>query len=744
MIKYFVIIIAFLAIIANGQEFEETNDIKAKSSSSYKTEFQSITIPKLISYQGKLVDSEGKPVNDGSYVMIFTLYNASTGISIWRETQTVETRGGLFNVFLRQIDSLPSSGACSLGIRVLPSQTDMTPRQYIASVPFAYLSDNSDKLQGKTIDSLNKKFVNEGQRNSIVDTMIQNNSIDSLKIKNGTITRADVVTNFKAPYTDTADYLRNANMLYVDSTRVSVNAYNAYKLQGKDTTNLDDRYVNELQQNAIINIMIKDSAVSRTKIGTNAVDSTKIANNTVTSIKILDGTIDSLDINDAIITTRKIKDNAITKFKLAVNSVDSTKVADSSLTSLDIKNGTIKTEDVTSNFKAPFSDTSDFAIAAPTTRPITPPIVSNEIADNSIDSAKISDNSITRQDVESNFKAPYSDTSDYARAVTLGYVDSSRVATNTYKLQGKDTLALSNKFVDENQTNAISSVMIIDNTVNSADIRDTTINAMKIKDGAVNSYKILDGTIDSLDIKDTIITTRKIKDNAITKFKLAVNSVDSTKVADNSIISADIKDSTIRRIDVANNFKAPYAETSDYVRNVNIQYVDSTRISANAHKLQGKDTTTLTTALSTKFVDEGQIDAITDTMIKNGAIKNIKIDDDAVTSDKIKDGTIKTEDVVMDFKSPLADTSDFTKTILYNSQLMGIDTIFNGCSEDTVIKSGINFDRCLILLTIGPVDNSVQSIKINRTADDSLFVGTTDNNTSGVDIPYQYFIITKP
>lgn len=122
-------------------------------------------------------------------------------------------------------------------------------------------------------------------------------------------------------------------------------------------------------------------------------------------------------------------------------------------------------------YKSIKSDSASYAYAAPVVRPISPPIGTSEIADDSITSTKIRNGTIQRVDVVSNFKAPYSDTADYSRVAPA--VDSARVsaiAHNAYKLQGKDTIALSNKFVDEGQGNSISSSMIIDGTIVNSDI----------------------------------------------------------------------------------------------------------------------------------------------------------------------------------------------------------------------------------------------------------------------------------
>ena len=62
--------------------------------------------PQLINYQGLLTDNLGDPVADGSYSVVFTIYDAAVaGTSIWTETQNVNTTDGLFAVLLGSVFS---------------------------------------------------------------------------------------------------------------------------------------------------------------------------------------------------------------------------------------------------------------------------------------------------------------------------------------------------------------------------------------------------------------------------------------------------------------------------------------------------------------------------------------------------------------------------------------------------------------------------------------------------------------
>ena len=507
--------------------------------------------------------------------------------------------------------------------------------QYVDS---ARISSNSYKLQGKDTIALSAKFIDEGQTNAISSGMIVDGAVSSAKILDASIIRQDVANNFKAPYSDTSDYVRNVNIQYVDSSRIATNAHNAYKLQGKDTTALDVRYINEGQVNSISSGMIIDGTISRQDVASNfkapladTADYTRYAPGAIDSARVAANSHKLQGKDTTALDSRYINESEI-------NSINSEMIADS----------TITRQDVITNFKAPYSDTADFARLAPavdsatvaanahklqgkdttaldtkyvnegqsnsittgmirdsavtntklarnsvtTDKILDGTIGANDIEDGAITNDKmdrdavttneILDRTIIRADVATNFKAPYADTADFARGTNANYVDSARITTNAHKLQGKDTIALSVKFVDEGQTNAITTAMIADSAV----------------------------------------TTAKIKAGAITNSKLGADAVTGDK----------IQNGTITRNDVASTFKAPYADTCDYALSVNIQYIDSARVAANAYKLQGKDTT----ALSSKFVDEGQTNAIYSAMIQNNAVTTVKIADTNITMVKIQ------------------------------------------------------------------------------------------------------------
>jgi len=97
--------------------------------------------PQLINVQGILNNSSGDPVSNGSYSVLFRIYNTAAGGSImWGETRTVTTTNGLFTVELGEVVpfevSVFNDTALWLGIKV-ESDPEMTPRQRLTAVPYS-------------------------------------------------------------------------------------------------------------------------------------------------------------------------------------------------------------------------------------------------------------------------------------------------------------------------------------------------------------------------------------------------------------------------------------------------------------------------------------------------------------------------------------------------------------------------------------------------------------------------------
>lgn len=134
-----------------------------------------VSIPKLINYQGKLVQANGvDPLQAGSYTLRFKLFDGATGGTlVWGESQQVAVTGGVFNVILGAAGSIPVQGAAvnDLGFafggaeRFLETtivsgpdvamEKTLAPRQQLTTVPYAVQAQdashakNSERLAGE-------------------------------------------------------------------------------------------------------------------------------------------------------------------------------------------------------------------------------------------------------------------------------------------------------------------------------------------------------------------------------------------------------------------------------------------------------------------------------------------------------------------------------------------------------------------------------------------------------------------
>lgn len=111
--------------------------------------------PNLINYQGRLTNSAGQSVADGSYSVNFTIYDDPTGgVPQWGETQSVTTSNGLFTVRLGSVvffgADLFNDTALYLAIKV-GVDPEISPRTRLTAVPYALSSGDGWSHEGATV-----------------------------------------------------------------------------------------------------------------------------------------------------------------------------------------------------------------------------------------------------------------------------------------------------------------------------------------------------------------------------------------------------------------------------------------------------------------------------------------------------------------------------------------------------------------------------------------------------------------
>ncbi|MFN8445752.1 MAG: hypothetical protein U0175_33490 [Caldilineaceae bacterium] len=110
------------------------------------------TVPPYLNYQGVLRDVEGKPMS-GLQKMTFRIYDrvsAPLNEARWTEEHTdVTVRNGQFSVLLGNTNPVPpqlfTSPDLFIGVTVAPFD-EMTPRQRLASAPYAMYADHAAAL----------------------------------------------------------------------------------------------------------------------------------------------------------------------------------------------------------------------------------------------------------------------------------------------------------------------------------------------------------------------------------------------------------------------------------------------------------------------------------------------------------------------------------------------------------------------------------------------------------------------
>ena len=105
-------------------------------------------VPQLVNYQGKVYQPSGAAVPDGAYKVAFSIYDVPTGgTAIWTETyDALQVKGSAFHVLLGSINPIGASifGSAErfLGVK-LATDPELSPRQKIASVPYALVAEKA-------------------------------------------------------------------------------------------------------------------------------------------------------------------------------------------------------------------------------------------------------------------------------------------------------------------------------------------------------------------------------------------------------------------------------------------------------------------------------------------------------------------------------------------------------------------------------------------------------------------------
>lgn len=201
------------------------------------------SVPGMMSYQGKLAGNDGQPVSNGTYSIMFSLYNQETGgTALWTETKSVPVTGGVFSVLLGSVTELPDTafqGTTWLETKV--NDSVLTPRTRIVSAGYAVLAKKAETVNDGSITSakiasgaVGSSAILDG---SIATSDLANLSVNSSKlavgsvkssnIEDGTIIAWDLANYSVTPGKITSGAITLDKLAADAQTVINVKSYNA-------------------------------------------------------------------------------------------------------------------------------------------------------------------------------------------------------------------------------------------------------------------------------------------------------------------------------------------------------------------------------------------------------------------------------------------------------------------------------------------------------------------------------------
>jgi len=125
-------------------------------------------VPKTINYQGRLTDSSGAAIPDGSYDFTFAMYD-DDGLQLWSSQQStaIQVTNGLFSVSLGEAPMVPLpedlfliNATLHLGITV-GNDPEMVPRTKLTAVPYSFHSLSADTARSVAQQSLTNEMISD-------------------------------------------------------------------------------------------------------------------------------------------------------------------------------------------------------------------------------------------------------------------------------------------------------------------------------------------------------------------------------------------------------------------------------------------------------------------------------------------------------------------------------------------------------------------------------------------------------
>src|SRR5690554_5324659 len=112
------------------------------------------SLPRILSYQGVVTDTNGNPKKDGEYKFTFSIYDDSvSGGSLWSEEKTIQTKQGLFSTELGSVEPLTIPFDKQYWLQVEADGTVFPLRTKLTGAPYSFRADTAE-IAKKLVDSI--------------------------------------------------------------------------------------------------------------------------------------------------------------------------------------------------------------------------------------------------------------------------------------------------------------------------------------------------------------------------------------------------------------------------------------------------------------------------------------------------------------------------------------------------------------------------------------------------------------
>lgn len=212
---------------------------------------QAVNPPTLMNFQGRLTNTAGNIVADGSYNMIFSIYSAASGgTQLWTETRDTTNRvavtSGLFSVKLGEVNPLsanifesnsalyfdiqlanPATATCSTA-GCATYEAPMTPRSQLATSAYAFSATSAESAVTATsatnATNLGGIAAANYARQDVANTFAGANTFNSTVLHSVNSTSALLVQNTTATPFLTVDTSSATGEVQIGSPTVDANA----------------------------------------------------------------------------------------------------------------------------------------------------------------------------------------------------------------------------------------------------------------------------------------------------------------------------------------------------------------------------------------------------------------------------------------------------------------------------------------------------------------------------------------